>query len=260
MRSSTLFKVIIGIVAAFVVLGIPMALTGTAEDRRTVLGMVGVAALVAFFWWLDRTYRVEPRQRAMAAEARRLGLRFTAQDRTGLRSLPFDLLRRPGAVRDVTNVVSGTWRGVSVAAFEFRWANDDEERLFTCAMLPVPIEWPELVVEEETGLSRAVQNVGLARDIGFESDAFNRAFRVRSPDRRFATTVIDARMMEWLLDRTPRYGFEIDGGSMLASTAQVHPWEIEGVLATALEFRDRIPGVTSSLFGGLPPPRPDRER
>lgn len=260
MRQSTLFKVVAGILGLFLVLGIPVAVTGTTEDRRTMLGMLVAAAFIAFLWWLNRVFRVEPRQRAMAAEGRRLGLRFAARDETGIRAMPFDLLRRPAAVRDVTNVLSGTWRGVSITAFEFRWANDDDEELYTCVIAPVPVEWPSLVLKAETRVSRVAQDVGVAQDIELEWEEFNRAFRVRSPDRRFAIGVLDARMMEWLLGLSPRYGFEIADGRLLASTAQVYPWEIASVLTRALEFRERIPDVMFSLFGGDPPPRPDAGR
>jgi hypothetical protein len=259
-RSSLLIKVVFGILGVFLVLGIPVAVTGTAEDRRTMLGVIAVVAFVAFLVWIDRTYRVEPRRRAMAAEARRLGLRFTARDRTGIRSMAFDLLRRPAAVRDVTNVVSGTWRGVSVTAFEFRWANDDDEELYTCVIAPVPVQWPSLVLKAETGASLVAQDVGLAQDIELEWEEFNRAFRVRSPDRRFAISVLDPRMMAWLLGLSPRYGFEVADGRMLAYTTQVYPWEVDSVLTRALEFRERVPDVTFSLFGGDPPPRPDEGR
>ena len=34
----------------------------------------------------------------------------------------------------------------------------------------------------------------------FESDAFNRTFRVRSDDRKFAFDVLSAEVMSWLLD------------------------------------------------------------
>ena len=257
MRSSTSVKVALGALAAFVVLGIPAAVTGTVQDRRTLLAVLVAAAFIAFLWWLNRVYRVEPRQRAMAAEARRLGLRFTPEGRAEIRSMTFDLLRSPAAVRDVTNVVSGTWRGVSVTAFEFRRANDDDEELFTCAMAPVPAGWPALVVTSETRLSLAASDAGISTDIELESEEFNRTFRVRSPDRRFATTVLNPQLMEWLLVLWPRYGFEIAEGWVLAYTGQVYPWEITSVLSTMLEFRERIPDVAFSMFGGDPPARPD---
>ena len=113
------------------------------------------------------------------------------------------------------------------------------------------------MLEAETGVSLLAQEVGLARDIELEWEEFNRVYRVRSPDRRFVTSVLDGRMMEWLLGVSPRFGFEIAEGRVLAYTAQVYPWEISSVLSKALEFRERIPKVTFSLFGDGVPPRPD---
>lgn len=52
-----------------------------------------------------------------------------------------------------------------------------------------------------------------------ESERFNRAFEVRASDRRFASAMLDARMMQWLLVRllvqAPGVGFEILGGRLM---------------------------------------------
>ena len=47
--------------------------------------------------------------------------------------------------------------------------------------------------------------VGLG-DQDLESERFNRAFDVRASDRRFASALLDARMMEWLLAPGARGG------------------------------------------------------
>ena len=48
-------------------------------------------------------------------------------------------------------------------------------------------------------------------DIEFEFEAFNKAFNVKSQDRKFANDMIDARMMQWLMARGRRIPFELVG-------------------------------------------------
>jgi hypothetical protein len=255
------YRLVLGIFAVLLALAVPFALTGTEEDRRTTLGLVLAAGAVAGLFWLDHEYRVVPRRQAAEDQARRLGLR-PAPDDGWVRSLPFDLLRPRGTVQDVENVLEGTWRGEWVVAFEYRWATEDREQRYSAAILPARPAWPRLLVKGETGLTRLARDAGLG-DVETEWEAFNRAFEVRAGDPRFATALLDARMMEWLMALEPRYGFEVAEGRLLAYRAQVAPWEIEQVLETALAFRERIPPVVGSLFDPgrpEPPVRPDRER
>ena len=260
MRTRTAYRLVLGIFAVLLVLAIPMALTGSADERRTVLGLVLAAAVVVGLFWLDREYRVEPRRRAAEAEGGRLGLRPSPDD-AWVRALPVDLLRPRGTVQDVENVLEGTWRGEWVVTFEYRWATEDVERRFSAVVLSAPPTWPRLLVKPETGLTRLARDAGLA-DVQTEWEAFNRAFEVRSDEPRFAIALLDGRMMQWLMGLEPRHGFEVVEGRLLAYRDQVFPWEIEGVLQTALGFRERIPPVVESFFGqGEPPPdRPDRGR
>jgi hypothetical protein len=121
----------------------------------------------------------------------------------------------------------------------------------------VPAAWPRLTIERETAGSRLAQVAGLA-DVETEWEEFNRAFRVRAADARFAIALLDGAMMEWLVGRPGSEGFEIAGGWLLASAAQLYPWEIERVLESGLGFRERIPAVVRSLFGDLAPTTPRR--
>lgn len=260
MRTRTAFRIVFWLFAVLLVFGVPFAIFGSDEDRRTTLGLVVVAGAIAGLWWLDREYRQEPRRLAALDAGARLGLRPSSDDRW-VRALGFDLLRPRGTVQDISNVLEGTWRGEPAAAFEYRWATEDAEHRYTCALLPIPASWPRLVVARETPLTRLGRDAGVG-DVQTEWEAFNRAFRVTSGDTRFATAVLDGRMMQWLTSRPPSESFEIAGGWLLAATAQVPPWEVEQVLEIALAFRERIPPVVRSLFGdGSPsvPRRPDMD-
>ncbi len=257
LRSSTAKRLLIGLGVAFFILAVPIAITGSEDDRRTVLAVGAVAATIAGLWWLDRTFRAEPRRLSMQDEGRRLGLRMWPRDEIGVAAMPFDLLRPRMGVRDVTNVMSGRWRGIDVITFEYRWASEEREERYSCAVLEVPGVWPSLLVKHETPLTWLVQDAGIG-DLRMEWEEFNQAFHVRTAEPRFATAVLDGRMMQWLMSLTPRCGFEIVDGRLLVPTAQVPPWELEGVLETALDVREHIPPVAWSLFGDSPP-RPDAE-
>ncbi len=256
MRSSTATKLLLGALVVFLVIGTPIAITGSSEERRTVLGVVFAAGVIALLFWAKRTIVTDPRRRAFEAEARRLGLESSSSDPSRIASLPFDVLARPATIRDVDNVLRGTWKGAEVVVFEYRTANDENESRYTCAMFSVPAGWPSLLVKPETPLTRAARDVGL-RDVELELERFNRSFEVRASDRRFSTAVLEPQMMEWLMGLSPPYGFEIRDGWLLASTAQVQPWEIDRVLRTAREFLERIPSVAHSLFDTAAPPRPE---
>jgi hypothetical protein len=64
-------------------------------------------------------------------------------------------------------------------------------------------------------------------------------------------------MMRWLLDLTPRPGFEICGTWILGYREQVQPWEIEAMLGMLSSFIERIPRVLPSLYPEALPRRPD---
>jgi hypothetical protein len=85
-------------------------------------------------------------------------------------------------------------------------------------------------------------------------------FDVRSDDRGFANALIDARMMEWLLDHSPRPGFEISGRWILGYRDQVQPWQLDSVLAMLESFVEGIPRAVRSLYPEALPPRPDAYR
>lgn len=257
MRTPTANRLVLGIFAVLLAFAVPFAIAGTGEDRRTALALVLGMATIGGLWWLDRVFRQEPRRRAAEAAGWSLGLRPSSDD-GWLRGIGFDFLRPKGTIQDVSNVLEGTWRGEPAATFEYRWATEDAEHRYSCALLPVPAPWPRLTIERETPLSRVVQVAGVA-DVETEWEGFNRAYRVRAADARFAIALLDGAMMEWLVARPDTEGFEIAGGWLLASAAQVYPWEIEQVLESALAFRGRIPAVVRSLFGDLPltPRRPD---
>ena len=196
-------------------------LRGDARGARDIaLAIFGLAIMAGFAlmaWWV----RTQPRLDAARAAARDLGLGYSAKDEFGLIDLPFPLLQRPATVRGLGSVMFGTWRDREVKIFEYWYARssnqalDDFER-FSCVVSQLPAWWPDLVVVPETIITRAADHLTM-NEVNLESDAFNRAFSVRSQDQRFANALLDARMMAWLLDLAGSWGFEIAGGILLSA-------------------------------------------
>jgi hypothetical protein len=252
MKPSAMRALVYGF-CVFLAAGLLLTLVkGDAQGARDVsLAIVALAmfgALAAGAWWI----RTQPRRSATEDAARALGLSFSAKDPSGLIDRPFRLFRRLASVRGLENVMFGTWHGFDVTVCEYWYARssnpslDDFER-FSCVMTPLPASWPDLVLAPETLAARALVRITLD-EVNTESEAFNRTYTVRSADARFAHALLDARMMQWLLDRSDAAGFEVADGILLCYRPRLQPWELRPLLETASEFLDQVPDVVPSLF------------
>jgi hypothetical protein len=229
----------------------------TVLSRGPVREMLGAGVMIGFFlavaWLRDR-----PRQNAAELEARRLGLRFSAKDDAALLDEPFALFRRTRRrYGELTNVLWGPWHGLEVRVFDYEYMiSENNWRHLSCAVAAIPGGWPALVIQPETLVTTVADHLALP-DIEFELEQFNRMFEVRCEDRKFAGALVDARMIEWLMGRSPLPGFEINGRWILAYRNQVQPWELDAVLGLLESFVERIPRVVRSVYPEALPPRPD---
>jgi hypothetical protein len=256
------------VIAAFLALFfVPTFLTGDSTERRDAAGVLivlgSIGALFFAGWW----FKVRPRREYHQAQARDLRLTSEPGDPLGFLNRGFVLLRRPAAVKDIENTSWGRWRDLDVAVFDFWLARSSDPSLndyeyYTCVLTPVPVSWPRLSISPER-LDTAIADVVGLRDVDFELEAFNRRFDVRTADRRFATTLVDARMMDWLSGLPRRSGFEILGGSLLCHVERSGSLDVLGALGTLSEFLDHVPPVVRSLYPAdgsaapgtpLPPP------
>jgi len=204
-------------------------------------------------------YRLKRRRwNAFARMARQLGMEHSRGDPFGLTSLAFDLFRM-GDSRIAENVIWGDWHGTSVVLFDYwfydqsgsgtrRWRSRTSTR-FQCVITQADAACYPIVIERETVGSRIAGAFGSGEDVDFESEEFNRTFRVRSPNRRFAFELVDARMMDFLLSALTGYRFEALGRWLLVAGPRMQATEIVPLLGTAKEFRDRVPNVVRSLYG-----------
>lgn len=215
-----------------------------------VLGIVIVAAAA----WFSFQAKIK-RRRELFAVAARLGLEFSVPDPFGLVDLPFALFSK-GDGRGCENVLSGSWRGAQVKAFDYwyyekstdsRGGSSRTYHRFSCALFPISAGCPHLTLQRENLLTRLADAVGF-HDIEFESEEFNRAFQVKSSDRKFAYALIDARMMQWLIAGGGDCAYELAGPSVLCATRRLRPAAIEWLLGRAHDFADHVPSVVASLY------------
>ena len=120
MRRTTAFKALLGILA----FGVVILIAG--REWKQARELIAAAIVIGLFLALVR-WRDQPRRRAMEAEARRLRMRFTAEDRFGLLDQPFQLFRstRP-FYGEVENVVSGSWHDLEVRSFDHSYSVSDD--------------------------------------------------------------------------------------------------------------------------------------
>jgi hypothetical protein len=200
-------------------------------------------------------YLKKKRREGLAFAARQMGMRFALTDPFDTLSEPFDLLQK-GDGRGVENVMWGAWQDLECRLFDYWYYDESTDskgnrsrtyHRFSCVMSPVEASCSHLTLGKENLFTRIGDHLGF-RDIELESEEFNRAFTVRSPDRKFAVDFCDARMMQWLLAHGEGFGFEVVGDRLLASCRKLAPTELIPLLGSMKGFRDEIPRVVFSLY------------
>jgi hypothetical protein len=238
----------------------PPVHTGVSADPSSpgilpillVFGFALVAGLVVYL-----SYAAKQRRKAGFVQmARQLGLTYSAVDGFGLLGYPFTLFQR-GDGRGVENVVYGDWQETHVIAFDYWYYDETSDGKttsrtyyrFDCVLLPIGADCVRVQIGPETILSKVAGALSF-HDQQFESEAFNKAFRVSCDDARFANALIDARMMEWLLAHGIGYTFEAVGDRVLVAGPKIDPVALTSLLGVARGFVQRVPKVVSSLYPG----------
>ena len=191
------------------------------------------------------------RREAMAALAAKLGLQFMPhKDRYMPKRYRFlDKLRR-GRDRYAYNVLSGRYQGHEVLMFDYHYktgsGKNTHHYYFSFFILQLPASFPELIVCPEGIFSKIAQAVGYD-DIDFESHEFSRKFCVRSPNKKFAYDVCNARMIEYLLSNAD-LSIEIEETALAISfNSRLAPDKIEPNLNRLITIRSLLPDY---LFTG----------
>jgi len=215
-----------------------------------VLGLLAMGVVA----WLSFVAK-QKRREGFVTMAMQLGFQYSPQDPFGILAEPFALFQK-GDGRGVENVLWGRWQDLDVRLFDYWYYDESTDSKgnrtrtyyrFDCVIAPVDAACSRVVIEHEN-LGTRLANALTFHDIQFESDDFNRAFFVKSPDAKFANDLIDARMMQWLLGNGTGFSFEVDGTELLCSCKKIQPTAIVPLLGTAKAFREHIPSVVASLY------------
>lgn len=253
MRASTANRILLWMGAVFAAFALLMLVTGDEGAGEFLRTFVVAAIAIGGLSWLGYHYRVLPRRDSFSGQARELGLRAEPGDPLGLLRMPFTLFHRVASVRDLENTATGERDGVELTIADYWFAptsapdRDDYQR-YTCVLSPVPATWSDVSVVPEPIASRLMSAVALP-DIEMESERFNRRFEVRGTDRRFVSALLDARMMEWLMEQLPGVGFEVLDGRLMVFRPRVTTSVDD--LARAVEvhegFLARVPRVVRAV-------------
>lgn len=200
------------------------------------------------------------RQRSLMRLCMDLGLGFAVFDPFPEGTwIPFRLFGR-GIRRGIENVV---WdrrdADGSIRAFDFWYEEQSQDQVapvttrLSCAVVPLPFTCPRLEVVPRDALNGVIELV-TGEDTDLELDTFNRRFRVRSDDRRFAVAFCDQRMMQAMLALPSRVAVAVNEDRMLLRAPLLPPAEVLLLLEAARALMGRVPPVVASLY----PPRPTK--
>ncbi|MGW1344567.1 hypothetical protein ACWCOV_26235 [Kribbella sp. NPDC002412] len=167
-----------------------------------------------------------------------------------------------GDNRRATNVLSGAFNGHQMVAFDYSYQTHTRNskghrrtttHKFGVVVLRLPGALPHLEVTHEGIFGGAVANAFGFRDIQFESDQFNRAFRVKADDERFGHAVVTPRMMELLLARG-EIGWRVEGNSLVGWDQGAHnPVEVMNRLSLLQQVLEQVPPYVWRDYAGVDP-------
>jgi hypothetical protein len=221
-------------------------------DALLLAAIVAVVVIVAL---AVSGYLYYQREAAFARVAPSLGLHFSERDDSSVRELGFPLFNE-GLGTESGNLVSGTMQGTPVAAFDFaywtEWRDSKgithrQYHRYLCAVTDIAASGPGLSIEHRGPVGRIAGALGLD-GIQFESDDFDKAYRVTCDDRRFASAMVDPAMMAWLLDAPSPVVFQLAGAHLLVASTDRRPEMIPGLLHALLDFRAHIPAFVTREY------------
>ena len=184
-----------------------------------------------------------------------MGFTFTADDVDRVVDMPFKLFGE-GDGRKVELVMSGTHNGRPMRIFDYWYYDESSDgkgsrsrsyHRFTCALLTLPAGCPPLRLTHEDFLTRLGGHLGL-HDVEFEYDDFNRRFRVKCNEQKFAFALLDGQMMQWLLETDTFESLEVVGPWVLLAGTRLEPTRWLDLGAWLDEFQARVPPVVYTTY------------
>jgi hypothetical protein len=168
-----------------------------------------------------------------------------------------------GNRRRARNVITGVESGRPFTAFDYSYETQSSgpkgkktssTHRFAVYAIHLPAFLPSLEVVPEGAFSRLAGAVGLVSDIDLESEDFNRKFRVKADDRKFATDVLSPRTMAYLLWAPPE-AWRIQGTDIVRwQLGRLEPADVTVCTAILDRVADGIPAFVWKDHGYYPEP------
>ena len=212
-----------------------------------------VFGLVAIGTYFAQAQARQARNRSIATLARSVKFDFSTSDPEEISGMPFSLFRL-GHSRKTGPVIWGTHDNLPVHIFDYEYVTGEgrsrQVHHNTCGLLTVPAACPSLQLTHENALTRFADHFD-HHDVKLEYDDFNRRFQVNCQHQKFAFSLLDAQMMEWLLTSDSFDRLEIVGPWVLIVRTRLQPalWLSLGNWLTA--FHAHVPEIVYSAY----PPR-----
>lgn len=139
--------------------------------------------------------------------------------------------------------LGGSWQGREYQLFDFPSRLSATHSFISCVATSIDADMP-LINIRPRGLSMG----GEGPEVGLESDRFEQRHAVTSLDSRAASALVDARVMQWLLNSDGAWAFDVQGGRVLAWTAQPKRISMQARLTILASFVDEMPRVVPLLY------------
>jgi hypothetical protein len=221
-----------------------------------VIFLVAFIALLVFGGGLWFQYRMrQKRRQELAAIAQSQGFQFSGDDPERTTDLPFGLFQK-GRRRGTENVMWGTHHDLPIKVFDYWYYEEQSDGRggrnrqyfrFTCAIITIGASCPPLRIGHEGFFSRIGNAMGF-KDVELEYDDFNRAYRVHCDDQKFAFSLLDGQMMEWLLQEREFKAIEVSGPWVLLAAGKLPTDQWLALASFAENFNAHIPRVVFSTW------------
>jgi hypothetical protein len=153
-----------------------------------------------------------------------------------------------GHSQTIRSIMAGTLEGVDWLLFDYEYkiTSSNGKSTTTTTYRPsivaakLPISLPSLKLGEENFFTQLGEHLGL-HDIHFESEEFNRTYRVHCQERELAFALLHPRAIEYLL-QLPVQTWQFGGHYILLTTAQwAEPMEFLRLIEDIKGFVHLIP-------------------
>ncbi|MCW2542597.1 MAG: hypothetical protein JWM40_149 [Frankiales bacterium] len=210
---------------------------------------------LAYWSWLQ----AKKRRELLAGFAASQGWTWSARDDSWVNRFegtPFD----DGDNKEALNILQGQYRGRAMIAFDYSYETHSTDskgnsttttHRFAFCSLSLPGYLPRLELVPESVLGRVGTALGM-QDIELESEDFNRRYRVRCANQKFAYDVLPPRTMEALMSRTALH-LRLAGTDALCWESGRHsPAELLARLDALATLVDGIPAFVWNDLKGSP--------